>query len=227
MSPPAKCHSWVFPAKSLFSILARKLISRHDCSCLRCESCLYFLGHACVRSPRQRKSRRRRDCERTSENVCLGRRMTAWLPGEPGYADSLATPDAAIDPATWRAVCLAREEDGVTLTVGLLRPLGWLAERPTPAAPAPVVQASSQLQPAAQPRRAVLEETPPSGDTQPTVRHAGRLEKLAPRQPLLLPDRPTQGQKHRPRTSQAEDRQMRQPQRVHVFETSPPTDGGG
>ncbi len=63
------------------------------------------------------------------EDVCLGRRMTAWLAGEPGYADSLATPDAAIDPATWRAVWLAREEDGVTLTVGLLRPLGWLTKR--------------------------------------------------------------------------------------------------
>ena len=42
------------------------------------------------------------------------------------------------------------------------------------------------------------------------------LKAFAPGQPQLLPDRAAQGQKHHRRTTQAEDRQMRQHHRVHV-----------
>ena len=42
--------------------------------------------------------------------------------------------------------------------------------------PAPGVQAAAQLQPAAEPDRAVLEEAAAAGDAQPAVRHAGRPE---------------------------------------------------
>ena len=82
--------------------------------------------------------------------------------------------------------------------------------------PAPGVQAAAQLQPAAQPDRAVLEEAAAAGDPQPAVRHAGRPEGVAPGQPVLLPDRPPQGQKHHRGAAQAEGHQMRQHRRVHV-----------
>ena len=54
--------------------------------------------------------------------------------------------------------------------------------------PAPGVQAAAQLQPAAERDRAVLEDAAAAGDAQPTVRHPGGPEAVAPGQPVLLPD---------------------------------------
>src|SRR5262249_22312186 len=82
--------------------------------------------------------------------------------------------------------------------------------------PASGVPAAAELQPAAEPDRAVLEEAAAAGDAQPPVRHAGGPEGVAAGQPLLLPDHAAEGEKHHPRTTQAEEYQMRQPQWVHV-----------
>ena len=62
------------------------------------------------------------------DGMRLGRRALTWLPGEPGHGDSLAVGDTSIDPAGWRAVWLVRDKRGGRTEVGLLRPLGWLAE---------------------------------------------------------------------------------------------------
>ena len=68
----------------------------------------------------------------------------------------------------------------------------WHRGKPIDAAmrrqPAPGVQAATELQPATQPDRAVLEAPPAAGDPQPAVRHAGRPQDLDPGQPVLLPD---------------------------------------
>ena len=55
-----------------------------------------------------------------------------------------------------------------------------------------------------------------AGDPQPPVRPPGRPEGIDPGQPVLLPDRAAQGQKHHRGTTQAEDHQMRHQRRVHV-----------
>src|ERR1700680_2362438 len=54
--------------------------------------------------------------------------------------------------------------------------------------PAPRVQTSAQLQPAAQPDRAVLEAAQAACDAQPAVRQPGGSQRLDPQQPVLLPD---------------------------------------
>ena len=68
----------------------------------------------------------------------------------------------------------------------------WHAGKPVNEAlggePALEVQASAQLQPAAQPDRAVLEDAEAAGDAQPAVRQPGGPQGLAAQQPLLLPD---------------------------------------
>lgn len=60
----------------------------------------------------------------------VGVRMLTWLPCECGYGASQMAVDQGISPLTHRAVWLSQEwGDGCRLEVGLLRSLGWLAER--------------------------------------------------------------------------------------------------
>src|SRR6202051_4476868 len=54
--------------------------------------------------------------------------------------------------------------------------------------PAPGVQASAQLQPAAEPDRAVLEDAQAACDAQQAIRQPGGPQGLDPQQPVLLPD---------------------------------------
>src|SRR5262249_24817243 len=91
------------------------------------------------------------------------------------------------------------------------------ADRRGPAGqPAPGVPAAAQLQPAAKPDRAVLEETAAASDAQPAVRQPRGPEGVAAGQPVRLPDDAAEGQKYPPRATQAEDHPMRQPHRVPV-----------